>query len=44
MYAKGKADILIASLTIDALIKKANFRPFIPEGIRAVNWVALGRM
>ena len=41
MYAKGKADILIASLTTDAHIKKANFRPFIPEDIRAVNLAAL---
>jgi len=41
MYAKSKADILIASLTTDEHIKKANFRPFIPEDIRALNLAAL---
>jgi len=41
MYAKEKAAILIASLTTDAHIKKANFRPFIPEDLRAVNLAAL---
>src|SRR3989338_2849151 len=41
MYAKEKADILIASLTCDAHITKANFRPFIPEQLRAMNLAAL---
>jgi len=41
MYAKEKADILIASLTTDHHIVKANFRPFIPEDIRALNLAAL---
>ena len=41
MYAKGKADILIASLTCDAHIAKANFRPFVPEDLRALNLAAL---
>lgn len=41
MYAKSKADILIASLTCDAHIAKANFRPFVPEQLRAMNLVAL---
>ena len=41
MYAKGKADILIASLTCDAHIAKANFRPFVPEELRALNLAAL---
>lgn len=41
MYAKGKADILVASLTCDNFIKKANFRPFIPEELRALNLAAL---
>ena len=41
MYAKEKADILIASLTCDVHITKANFRPFIPEQLRAMNLAAL---
>lgn len=41
MYAKGKADILIASITADAFISKANFRPFVPEQLRALNLAAL---
>src|SRR3989338_4415700 len=41
MYAKEKADILIVSLTCDAHITKANFRPFIPEQLRAMNLAAL---
>ncbi len=41
MYAKEKADILIASLTCDGHIAKANFRPFVPEQLRAMNLAAL---
>lgn len=41
MYAKSKADVLIASLTSDAHIAKANFRPFVPEELRALNLAAL---
>ena len=41
MYAKGKADVLVASLTCDAHIEKANFRPFVPENLRALNLAAL---
>src|SRR5438552_771900 len=41
MYAKSKADILIASLTSDAHINKANFRPFVPQDLRAMNLAAL---
>ena len=41
MYAKSKADILIASLTTDAHIGKANFRPYVPEELRAMNLAAL---
>ena len=41
MYAKSKADTLIASLTCDAHIKKANFRPFVPQQLRAMNLAAL---
>ncbi|MDX2099765.1 MAG: PfkB family carbohydrate kinase [Leptolyngbyaceae cyanobacterium bins.59] len=41
MYAKEKADILVASLTSDAHISKANFRPFVPHQLRAMNLAAL---
>lgn len=41
MYAKGKADILVASLTSDAHISKANYRPFVPQQLRAMNLAAL---
>src|SRR5437867_13354218 len=40
MYAKGKADILIASLTCDAHIVKSAFRPFVPQDLRAMNLAA----
>ncbi len=41
MYAKSKADILVVSLTSDAHINKANFRPFVPQALRAMNLAAL---
>ncbi|HXF54886.1 MAG TPA: PfkB family carbohydrate kinase [Hyphomicrobiaceae bacterium] len=41
LYAKSKADVLIASLTADAHIAKANFRPFVPQDLRAFNLAAL---
>ena len=41
MYAKTKADILVASLTNDAHIIKATFRPFVPQQLRAMNLAAL---
>lgn len=41
MYAKSKADILVASLTGDDFITKANFRPFVPQELRAMNLAAL---
>lgn len=41
MYAKSKAEILIVSLTCDAHIGKANFRPFVPQELRAMNLAAL---
>lgn len=41
MYARGKADVLIASLTSDAHISKANYRPFVPQTLRAMNLAAL---
>ena len=36
-----KADILVASLTSDAYITKADNRPFVPQELRAVNLAAL---
>lgn len=41
IYAKSKADILITSLTSDMHIQKANFRPFVPQDLRAMNLAAL---
>jgi rfaE bifunctional protein kinase chain/domain len=41
LYAKTKADILIASLTADAHILKGNMRPYVPEDLRAINLAAL---
>jgi len=41
LYAKSKGDLLIASLTADAHIVKANFRPFVPQELRAFNLAAL---
>ena len=41
VYAKSKADILVASLTCDAFVQKANYRPFVPEDLRALNLAAL---
>jgi rfaE bifunctional protein kinase chain/domain len=39
-YAKGKADLLIASITSDRHIKKGTYRPHVPENIRALNLAA----
>ncbi|MEQ1896028.1 MAG: PfkB family carbohydrate kinase [Vicinamibacterales bacterium] len=41
MYARTKADILVASLTSDAFILKAHYRPFVPQQLRAMNLAAL---
>jgi rfaE bifunctional protein nucleotidyltransferase chain/domain len=41
LYAKSKGDMLVASLTADAHITKANFRPFVPQELRAFNLAAL---
>jgi rfaE bifunctional protein kinase chain/domain len=41
LYAKTKADILIASLTADVHIKKGNMRPYVPEELRAINLAAM---
>ena len=40
IYAKSKASILVASLTSDAHILKANNRPFVPQDLRAMNLAA----
>ena len=40
MYAKGKADLLVASLTGDSHISKAHHRPFVPQQLRAMNLAA----
>src|SRR4051812_6208754 len=41
MYAKTKAQVLIASLTADIHIMKGNLRPYVPEDLRAINLAAL---
>ena len=41
LYAKTKADILVASLTADVHIMKGNLRPYVPEDLRAINLAAL---
>ena len=41
LYAQSKADILITSLTCDAHVSKADYRPFVPEELRAMNLAAL---
>lgn len=41
MYAKERADILVASLTCDTHIAKANLRPFVPQELRAMNLAML---
>ncbi len=41
LYAKTKADVLVASLTADRHIMKGNLRPYVPEDLRAVNLAAL---
>lgn len=40
MYAKSKADILVASLTADAHISKGQHRPHVPQDLRALNLAA----
>jgi rfaE bifunctional protein kinase chain/domain len=41
IYAKTKADVLVVSLTADEHIMKANFRPYVPDKLRAFNLAAL---
>lgn len=40
IYAKGKADILIASITADRHITKGLHRPHVPQDLRALNLAA----
>ncbi len=40
IYAKNKADILIASLTADKHIEKGLYRPHVPQDLRAANLAA----
>jgi len=40
IYAKSKADILIASLTADVHISKGHYRPHVPQDLRALNLAA----
>lgn len=41
MFAKGQADILVASITADVHNEKANHRPYVPQDLRALNLAAL---
>src|SRR5947209_20485965 len=41
MYAKEKADLLIASFTADVHATKATFRPYVPQELRASNLAVL---
>jgi len=41
MYVRSKADVLVASLTCDAHVTKADVRPYVPEELRAMNLAAL---
>ena len=40
VYAKSKADILVASLTADQFITKGAYRPHVPQELRALNLAA----
>ena len=40
LYAKSKADILVASLTCDQHVTKGDMRPYVPEDLRAINLAA----
>lgn len=41
LYAKTKADVVVASLTADMHIEKGNMRPYVPQDLRAVNLAAM---
>ncbi len=40
VYAKSKADILVASITADIHIEKGKHRPHVPQDLRAINLAA----
>jgi rfaE bifunctional protein kinase chain/domain len=40
IYAKSKADVLVASLTADRHIAKGTYRPHVPQELRALNLAA----
>lgn len=40
MYAKSKADVLVASLTADAHVTKDDNRPYVPQDLRAMSLAA----
>jgi rfaE bifunctional protein kinase chain/domain len=40
LYAKSKADVLVASLTADVHISKGRYRPHVPQDLRAINLAA----
>ena len=40
IFAKSKADVLVASLTSDAHINKGMYRPHVPQDLRAFNIAA----
>lgn len=40
VYAKSKADLLVASLTADRHIHKGTYRPHVPQDLRALNLAA----
>jgi len=41
LYAREKGDALVVSVTCDEHILKANYRPHVPEDLRAINLAAL---
>lgn len=41
LYAREKGDVLVVSVTCDEHILKANYRPHVPESLRAMNLAAL---
>jgi len=41
LYAREKGDVLVVSVTCDEHILKANYRPHVPEELRAMNLAAL---
>ena len=40
LYAKGKADILVVSITADQFVGKGDGRPHVPQDLRAANMAA----